>query len=569
MSISGKSKSYIWLCAGLGIVAMLYLPMLILGDNALLTVLDQLDGEVVGYMLSAKHLFGSAIPEIFQSGVSKTAFTPPSIINLLLYRIFPPKAAFMLNYWLVAVCAFLGMYLLSFETVGKKHIALLASVAFAVLPFYSVYGLSVMGQPLLAYAFISLYKGKKSAVFYYLLIAFFGLSSSLILVGYADLCCILLAAIILTLKKKSQAAKLWLGFVTLISVYIITNIRIITEMLSGAELSHKSEIVQKGIPPESALTEAKNLFLHGHYHAESNHEYILLLAVVAVILWAGIFIFKRKTDKKVILLLSLIFVSAFIALFYGAFRLEITATIRNSLGGALGSFQFDRFYWLYPCIWFLVFAISLSLIEEAFGSINIIKIASAVIAVIIGGSFLVNSVVGVNIKKAVNKSYTNENYVTWQEFYSPDLFAEIKEYIAKPCETYRVASIGLYPAVATYNGFYTIDGYSNNYSLGYKHKFRKIISAELEKEGSIKSYFDNWGNRCYLFCSEIPKKYQIKKDSGLAIQNLEIDVNAMRDLGCKYIFSALPVENCVELGLQFCKVFKNKQTPYEIYLYAV
>ena len=42
-----------------------------------------------------------------------------------------------------------------------------------------------------------------------------------------------------------------------------------------------------------------------------------------------------------------------------------------------------------------------------------------------------------------------------KEFYAEELFTEIKEHIGRPVEEYRVASVGLHPAIAQYNGFYT------------------------------------------------------------------------------------------------------------------
>src|SRR5699024_9806710 len=99
-----------------------------------------------------------------------------------------------------------------------------------------------------------------------------------------------------------------------------------------------------------------------------------------------------------------------------------------------------------------------------------------------------------------------------------------KSYIGKETDTYKVGSAGLYPSIALYNGFYCIDGYSNNYSLEYKHEFRKIIENELNKNESLKAYFDDWGNRCYLFSSEIPFQYYFTKDSQVVIRDWDINI---------------------------------------------
>ena len=76
------------------------------------------------------------------------------------------------------------MYLLVNQRFDEPVIAAVTGTLFTLLPFYPVYGLSVMGQPLLFYAFGRLRNGKKRVgLLGILLIVFFSLSSSLVLVG--------------------------------------------------------------------------------------------------------------------------------------------------------------------------------------------------------------------------------------------------------------------------------------------------------------------------------------------------------------------------------------------------
>ena len=99
----------------------------------------------------------------------------------------------------------------------------------------------------------------------------------------------------------------------------------------------------------------------------------------------------------------------------------------------------------------------------------------------------------------------NSNTLSFKDFYSEPLFESIKEYIGRDQAVYKVGSVGLHPAVPRYNGFHTIDGYYPIYSLDYKTRFREIIIDELNKVPKLKLKFDNWGNRCYLFSSELYK----------------------------------------------------------------
>ena len=53
--------------------------------------------------------------------------------------------------------------------------------------------------------------------------------------------------------------------------------------------------------------------------------------------------------------------------------------------------------------------------------------------------------------------------------------------------------------IAVMNDIYVIDGYHQIYPLSYKIKFRKIIEDELNQNQKLEKYYDEWGNRVYLF----------------------------------------------------------------------
>lgn len=159
---------------------------------------------------------------------------------------------------------------------------------------------------------------------------------------------------------------------------------------------------------------------------------------------------------------------------------------------------------------------------------------------------------------------------TVKQFYAEDLFAQIKQYISLPQEQYRVASIGIHPAIAQYNGFYTLDTYNNFYPLSYKHQFRKIMTKELAKNKSIRNYFDHWGGRCYIFTAQLGKRGQmVQKNSKLHLKHLELNTDVFKEMGGRYIFSAVPIDNAFENHLALDKEFVSKTSVWKIYLYKV
>ena len=159
--------------------------------------------------------------------------------------------------------------------------------------------------------------------------------------------------------------------------------------------------------------------------------------------------------------------------------------------------------------------------------------------------------------------------ITYQQFFAEDLFQEIKDDIGLPLDSYNVVSIGLHPAIAQFNGFYTLDGYSNNYPLEYKHRFRQIISHELEKNPALLDYFDNMGSRCYMLIDELDGDFMCTKDKGLVINNLELNVTAMIEMNLSYIFSAVQITNHAANNMTLVDTYDNTNSAWRIYLYQL
>lgn len=153
-----NTKQY-WLAFGIFTVCLFFLPYMISGENASFIVHDQFDGEMENYILQARHLMDRSIPEMF-GGTAKTSIALPAPAFVFLYLLFSPIHAFFIQHFIIIICAYLGMYLLMNEMTKTPWIAYLSAVLFCILPFYTVYGLSVMGQPLLIYFFVRILQNK-------------------------------------------------------------------------------------------------------------------------------------------------------------------------------------------------------------------------------------------------------------------------------------------------------------------------------------------------------------------------------------------------------------------------
>lgn len=572
VKVMSKLREYLFynhnfmLSLGVVLLVVLYLPMLILEDDALFIMHDQLDGEVLTYILSANNWQEDSINVLFD-GVSKTALTPASLGSVLFYLIFSPLTAFLVNYMFVAVASYVGMFLCLKELNITTWLCMSISVLYAILPFYSVYGLSVMGQPLLVYAFFMLHRNK-SIFKSYGLIVFFGFFSSLVLVGYADLIILMCITVFLWIRKNKDRFKFAGGMFLLMGIYLVTNYQLIGQIVfqNTKDISHKTEMVANS---SSFLSSFSDMFVKGYYHAASKHSVILLLAIiiVAIILYKKCFCLPDWFYKAFVLIFGFCFL---IALFYAFWSCPLIVDIRNKIGGLFVYFQIDRFYWLYPCLWFGVLGLIFYFIENMVKIRYLKQLFNMLILVAVFMNVYLGGPIKANVEKMLLKNNEVAGYETWARFYSEELFNDIKDYIGKPCSDYKVGSIGLYPSIALYNGLYCIDGYSNNYSVNYKHEFRKVIENELEKNESLKSYYDGWGNRCYLFVAEIPYMYTIHKDSGIILKNIDLNINALKELNCDYLLSAAEIDSPnMEGKIELCKVFENSQSPYSVYLYEI
>ncbi len=583
---------------GVLIVILGNLPFFILKGSSVISVREQLDGELVGYMLGAKYLFNATdiYPE-FLGGVLKSALTPPSYGSLIFYKLFPPLTAFLANQLLVMLAGFIGMYLWGVKLTGKRFISFAGGILFAFLPYYTVYGLSVSGVPLVAWALYVLAEyGRKDVspeeqkkfgllpvISAFLAIAVYGLFSSLVLCGYAVCACAVLALFIILIRKKSGlsvSGKLLMaaGTAELIIIYLLLNLDLIRQILKPGSgyISHKTEIVQGYSPFIQSFTE---LLSKGSIAVPSLHLFIFFGTIAVLTVSLGLLISRKikgkKTEKAELFryskILFLFFAAAvFIAVFYGIFHTEKAAKAISSSDSVLKAFQIDRFYWLYPFIWYTALILIGAICSELVKKKWITYILLSVILIPCALYVLKESAFKENAMEFVRK---NSTALTWDAFFSENEFSEIAEYIEEKTglsqDAYRVGSIGIEPSVSFYNGFYTIDGYSNNYSLEYKLRFRKAIEKELEKNDYNRDYFDNWGNRCYLFSSEYYGNPLLTKYEHAYFSDLELNTEALRDLGCRYIFAAGEIAGAEEKGLRLEKIFDDYGYTYVVYLYEV
>jgi hypothetical protein len=553
---NNNEKRYLWIAS---ILLMLFLsPLFILGEDAHIRVHDNLDSNLAWYKVldESGETFGelgATIPQVI-NGLPRNAFGTEWSVIVWLHELFPTITAYALSQAITRIVAFIGMYLLL-----KKHfirdektagIRIGVALAFAFTPFWPSGMLSTLGHPLALWAFLNI-RERDLSWKNWITLGLLPLYSSIVL-GFFFFLVAISVLWLYDLIKKREWNLPFLGSIAFMSIiFLLVEYRLVMSMLVSQEPMHRIEFISSRHDFLHSLDLSIRNFMLGHTHVMTVHTVVImpvLFLTLAIVLFR-----KKRTDEKLFLFLFIL--NYALSLWYALWFNTMWKPLKEEIE-LFVTFNFARFHFLRPLVIYLSFAIACAILWRHGRRWRTL----AGIAII--GQLLVLIPFNEEIHYGVYHKTPS-----FREFYAEEQFEQIKEYIDEPQEDYRVASIGLHPAIAQYNGFYTLDTYNNIYPLTYKYEFRKIIAKELEKNATLKRYFDEWGSRCYIFVDELGKKYDFRKNSTKTIENLELNTQAFKDMGGQFFLSSVPIENAAENNLTLLKAFNHPESAWKIYLY--
>jgi hypothetical protein len=529
-------------------------PLFILGENAHIRVHDNLDSNMAWYkvLTESGQLFGGVASEIPQviNGLSRNAFGTEYSGIVWLHALFPTMMAYALSQAITRFFAFLGMYLLLKDHFITKQewgvIRVGIALSFALTPFWPSGMLSTLGMPLALWALLNIRNGDKSWR-NYLVLTLLPLYSSFVLGFFFFLTAMAVFWLVDFIRGKGWNFRFICSIAYMTFIYLIVEYRLVHSFLFGSEANSRDEYFHARLPLWRSMRLTFKNFVLGHTHVMTVHALIIL----PVVLFAFYLVFKHQLWRKEKLFVFLLGLDFALSTWYAFWFYKGWAPLTEQFH-FLDTFNFARYHFLRPLVIYVNFALALRVIWHR------TKNKNSITAVIFAQIFILF---------AFNDEIIYHTKPSVKEFYAEELFDKVENYISLPQEDYRVASIGIHPAIAQYNGFYTLDTYNNFYPLRYKYKFRKIIEQELAKNKTIQTYFDEWGGRCYLFSDELGKRYMFNKDSKNRIKHLELNSQAFKELGGMYIFSALPIENAEKIKLELENVFTSREAAWKIYLY--
>lgn len=575
-----------WIGAGL-IVAFLAASYARGPDSSYVRVNDHLDGMVPLCVVLARTqpILGGLhdrVDAIFD-GLPRNSMPSTLHLGALLYYVLPPFWAHVVHDVVMRLLAFAGMALLLRRHLVPEASALVlhgASVCFALLPFLPSVYLSIAGQPLLLFVLLNLRRGRGS-LWDWFVVALFPLYSSLVFVGFFALLGLGLLALYDLWRTHRLPLRLVAAGVLMAALYVASEYRLLYQSLLDADhVSHRSEFVRaQGSLPHAAQAAFRTFFLD-HRHAPSLQLPFLLPAAL-VALGAGLAEIRRRTGsigpraltsalrapsahlrwRGLVLTLSLCGAASLLVGLWEWWPVQ--AAVESPVLGPLRMFNFHRVAWFQPALFGLAFAFALHELWRRRGAGP-----AAVLALVAAqAAWAIWNGNGLAEKRASG--------LTFSAYYSTPLFSEIRDHVGRPPGTYRVVSFGLTPGIALYNGFSVLDGFVNDYPLEYKRRFRRVIARELEKDPFLAKLFDDWGGHVDLFSAELGKvsgynrRVYTKEAERRAVDDLEIDVPALRELGADYVLSAVEIRNAAELGLVFERRFERADSPWEIFLYSL
>jgi hypothetical protein len=215
----------------------------------------------------------------------------------------------------------------------------------------------------------------------------------------------------------------------------------------------------------------------------------------------ALFDWRRNSYK-----LLFIFLSIFITIIlYSISQVPVLLEFFPFNLSILRSFQWSRFFVLYPLFLFLAWMILFSSTKSIFIKRTLIFGLLFQIFVNFFQHPQVNSLlVSDSTKKSLLVNFKRISFVyntltiwvpkDFDAYYAWGDYALIKERV----KDNAVLSLDLDPMKAAMSSIRTVDGYYSLYPLDYKYRFRRIIENSLELSGR-KKYYDNWGSRIYIF----------------------------------------------------------------------
>lgn len=575
--------SAVWYLLFVGLLLLAQaLVFLIFRENSYLQIHDNLDLFMAHYQMinNESAFFAQNVKMPMLHGIDRDLLGSEFLIYNFLYIILPNFWAYMAGYALKIAIGIFSFILLARDVYkdryGKyKPIIIVVATAFGLIPVFPTYGLAFTSVPLIVWLLRRLYyteEFKKRiplyiGVFAYPLVSYFSYH------GFFILAYMVCAFIILWIRDR-KFPKTMLASTAILSLgYMAWEYRLFKAMLFDDTVTIRTTMEHGEISFGQALKTAGQEFVTASFHSQDSHTYLVLgVCIIGLIAINAGYIRRHEAQKMLTDSANLVMLwIIFNVLIFGFYQYAPFRKIVETLVPKLNGFEFSRTSFFNPFLWYsLLLILMVRLYDNGKklwkNAANIIVAFAALIVMFAPAMYndFYYTCYNQAYKIIKHKETSTLNY---REFYSKNLFDAVKTGMDYNGEW--SAAYGLHPAVLQYNGIATVDGYLGMYPETYKEKWQKVIAPAMEGSPSIKEYFDGWGARVSLYSGNDENTYAPLRIMELRDTRLMADMDELKSLDCKYIFSRIEFSNSDEQGLTLMGTFEGYDSPYTIYVYEV
>jgi len=577
-------KRYYGLCT-LAIVELCAIVALIIwGDYIYLAVNDCLDSNLALYKMYKDYSLwtdlSSSIP--FLGGLDRSILNPGYTISMISYFLFDTQTAFWINYLVAILLSGVGFFCLG-SSIGKlterqiinPNVFCILGIIFIMSGIWPIAIIPFSLIPWWAFLTVEAYRTKKIWIAAFFVILTLNISGPLMAVFLLFYTAVFY--LILFVKDKESRKCIVCIFIIILACFLLCNGYVLISVFSTQKNNIKSLATSGGYIYVNSVGDCVKKFLKNLVLLDNiqYHSGIWSLRYVALPL-AWIFFFLFNVEKKnlgVSRQFSLVYnlIMCAISLNALAAAFDKCAFIRQFIP-FLSGFGFERFVWLSPFFIIFAFAMILQYLEEKhFNYTAIVLVLSVALMIVVdpqtkGTSSDFNVLHNNFVAYVLNGR--NGIQARWDEYYNQKLFETITEEIEYDGE-WSVA-YGLEPCILQYNQIRTLDGYYSNYPIEYKEKWEEMIAPVLEINSYAQYYWNiSNGQRAYIYgiCWTNPD-YYIDYDN-VTDKRMLINVDILNQLGAKYVFSRVEIENYSELGFRYLGTWKDDKEFYKISVYEV
>jgi len=529
------------------LLSIYYSLSIILFKEIVVNPLDNLDISVVHNHIIGRILNGNLeASSNLLSGVIKwyyieNIFYPTNLLLLIL----EDKQFYFTDEILKKILSYCSFYILAKSISKNKFNSSLSAIVYSsIVNIGKLFGFGMVVMPYFLYLLIRKQKLKPKHFF---IIIFAGLNSSLV---QDYLALLLLIPVSILLKQSIRNIKTIIAYFGSISISIL--VASLPIILSTIEIQETHRLNTDFNNIYLILSNTLNLFTT-KFSTKGLED---LFPIPLFFLYFFILLFSITSKEKILVRLGFFLILLFgISLFINLFMKNI---IFLNFLSFLQGFNFQRIDRIIPLIISVMIAHNLKVLNKSylkkfiyFLSISAIVTIHASFPLKEAGKILLQNNLKKNKYEDLKKNFESNisfikisnflldknNYQksklslsmnslnTFDKYYKFEIYSSVKSIVKQD----RLMSIGIDPMIAVMNDIKVIDGYQTIYPMEYKKKFRKIIAAELEANNSLKDYYDNWGNRVYVFYNDS--------------KNLLVNFEEAKKIGASYVLSSFVINN--------------------------